>query len=891
MAEVALRTGLVAHWSMDDSNPHTQLDSSGNERHLVKETDTITPKAGVVNGAINLRSNGEMDYAHDQVLNFVGTSFTAAFWMRVPTTSLVSTPALQISKANLAVHAGWFIEASLVSIPTRTYQATFSIDPTGAPATVNSVAFNNSEWVFVTAWFDVDTQTIAIAINAGDPVVGPGPVAFPNQAQPFRVFGNNGDVDELSLWDRLLNEDEIAALYNNGDGLAFADWPTVLADDCQSIPCCDEDLFAYSSANATDSGCASGFDECIETPTIQFIPPVGSAVAFPTYVILIASDPEATIYLTRDGTTPNAGSGVYSGPELVTGPTDIIKAIAIVEGCPTGPVASAVYRNPVSPISAMQLRYRCDTPDHGGIWGEFSANGEPDYHWSLDLTLTENLAIRRLELYEVNSLGEWDTGQAWATRQYNDPIEGPANFNTYPLIVFRGLTQLNVACGSEPCGYTDDFSTDYGPVPAGQEMLDLYGQTRIQLAGSFFKLLVVTNTETVYTIISSTVCDPPETIITCPPTPDPDVEGTCTGIDILYTLPPGTPYRIYRYSPDCGPSTPIIITSGTAGGGSGVVSPVTGEGGEIITGEGGEQIMDEGTGESTSFSEQVLGEGGEEVTGEGGEGVLGEGGEIMVETGVYHDTSAIVGCTYCYFLSAQIEGCDRYVDSNPVCAERLTLPSVSISVSEESVCTGSSFTLSWNSSNIAAGGDCGSSDVTITPDVGVRPGNVAGSVSITPAVDTTYTISGCNPCGTAMASVDVVIISGPDCPPNVPNSVRILDYNESDPNGVHFVCNGVTFTLSFFGFTGTIPRFGPPGTCDYQWTSGGGFNSINLTYLGDCQWEFIFEFRCFGESTQVFRAVKTGSQSPLGTYTNLITNNTCCQDTAPFVGPTSLTLI
>jgi hypothetical protein len=102
---------------------------------------------------------------------------------------------------------------------------------------------------------------------------------------------------------------------------------------------------------------------------------------------------------------------------------------------------------------------------------------------------------------------------------------------------------------------------------------------------------------------------------------------------------------------------------------------------------------------------------------------------------------------------------------------------VSIATSKTTVNPSESFTISWSSLNIggATCGGCLDGQVSINQSMGCKAGNTAGSQSqskVTPGVYT-YEITGCNTCGTAVASVQVEVVAPASCGASQPSCVEV----------------------------------------------------------------------------------------------------------------------
>lgn len=673
-------------------------------------------------------------------------------------------------------------------------------DSAAATGTVATTGVSLNEWHFILASISSD-NILRLRIDNGTPVVQQFPALIADV--PGRVeFSNNYNwVDDSFIYDRLLTAEEEEWLWNDGAGLPFDSFGVIDENaGCQTEPCCDEDPLTYSSASASENESCCPELVCPTSQWIaKFTPPAGACVSFPTFVSISTAAPNGTIRYTTDGSEPTETSTIYSAPFEVTGPQTNVKAKVYVEGCAPSATFTTQYAS-CSPT--VDFKFRCVNPadDNVGRWGVFTPDGVQDYRWTATITSSANFNVKRFEIWETNSEGIWNTGQGWSTQQFNTTPSGLQNFSTFPLGVFDPA-QLNNA-------YTTDFSASFGTFLAGTHTIELYGEQQVALTGYFLFILTLSTGE-VYKMTDANVCDPPPP--PCPNPPTPTLVSTCTSIDVTWATAVGGLYRIYRYSPDCGPTTPVVVAAGTV------------------------------TSNPQTFS----------------------------------DTSAVAGCTYCYYVSYKGAACPNYVDSASACAQKLPPPSVSISASHDIVCSGTSVTISWSSLNIAAGGACGSSNVSITGGIGAKPGNQPGSQVVVVNSTTTFTITGCNTCGNASDQVTVTVAT--DC--SIPSSavLRVQNYNEN--TGFHWVCSassdfpGRVLRFSEFGFNGTIPKINDVGFTDCRF--GVFFGEPVRLYFrvrwqsSQCRWMFEIAEACFGVAEVILEAFNANGDptDPSGTYT------------------------
>lgn len=378
----------------------------------------------------------------------------------------------------------------------------------------------SEDWVFR---LRIDNGAPVVALNLGD--------TTPDDVSRVELRCLWNYVDDSFIYNRLLNEEEEEQLWNDGAGLSIDDFIEQAASDCQAIPCCEENPFAYMAVPEIST--------CATSPiTLSFYPPPGACVAFPSLVSITASSPEAVIYYTLDGSDPTELSTLYVVPFQVNSPQTVIRSKAYVDGCAPSETHSTQY---VLCEPSLIFAFRCVDPgdDFVGPWGDFTPNGQQDYRWTLDMTLASALAVKSITIYQTNSEGVWDTGQAWSTQQFNSPPEGPVNFNTYPLGVFDPA-QLNNA-------YSADFSTSFGNFAPGAHTIELYGETQAPLSG-YFRFELALADGTIYQLSDSAICDPPPP---CIPPEAPSLVATCESITVTFSSTIGAAYSILRTS-SCG---------------------------------------------------------------------------------------------------------------------------------------------------------------------------------------------------------------------------------------------------------------------------------------------------------------------------------------------------
>lgn len=220
---------------------------------------------------------------------------------------------------------------------------------------------------------------------------------------------------------------------------------------------------------------------CGEVRSVEFYPPTGAIVTFPTWVVLTSSSTEAEIYFTTDGSTPTKGSIRYEGPfQTVAG--IVVKAIAFLGVCPSS-VTSSDWRDASDYAEVPPaLTVLCSNTDRCGPWFMFGPNGSPDINWQLIFALFPGAVVKSIEMYETDTEGVWNTGRSWGTQYelYPEELDGEP-FRTFPLVIDDG-SQLNVA-------YADSLGQD----GAGMHYWEMFGESvGVTSTGKFYKMVLTT---------------------------------------------------------------------------------------------------------------------------------------------------------------------------------------------------------------------------------------------------------------------------------------------------------------------------------------------------------------------------------------------------------------
>lgn len=554
-----LKRGLAHYWSLDNSGyPAWQWDRM---RTSDLSISGVRPTTGwTQEGKIGLGVNVATSWfgcalpAPATLFSSSPPALTISMWFRMDDASASDVP---LSSSFLPPTGGYSLQYLAATSVFRLSVTPATPPPLPAPTVTADVSYTatDGEWFHALMFIDSVHERIGLKINNGTTTwtVNPDVDSVPLGYQLRLGQGFAGVIDDTAMWGRILTDNECELLWNGGLGVGYEDWTDDEAEtSCKEIPCCDTDPYTYVAKTATSSGATTGSD-CATVPFVTISPPSSSYVSFPTFILLESSESGSVIRYTIDGTDPTEDSTVYTIPFEIYGPAILVKAKAWLGDCP-GPVAAAMYNREPTGLTFQNL---CSPPlyDQAGGWGVFAADGLPDYAWQLDFTAPGGgQHIVALEIYETNSIGNWNTGQAWATREYVAPPSGTTSthFHVYPLVLIE-VGQINAA-------YSDDFCTDFGDFAAGAHTVYLYGQIQVDVPGvTYFRLRIFQEDGTIIErIIASDVCTPPPCELFPPP---PTIAEHCGYLTVSWATIAGMPYQLWRW--DEITNTETIITTGT----------------------------------------------------------------------------------------------------------------------------------------------------------------------------------------------------------------------------------------------------------------------------------------------------------------------------------------
>jgi hypothetical protein len=226
---MALADSLISFWELEAASG-TRNDSHGSN-HLT-DNNTVAQAAGKVGNCADFElANSEyLSCASNATLQMGDIDFTIAAWVNLETKS----QDMQIVAKDVDTPGSsrdYTLDFALASLMFRFY-----INGGGAPDLIVSSAdlFDPAlaTWFLLVAWHNAAADTLNLQVNNGTPnshttsgtVPQTSSAEFRIGARAYASFEGyfDGLIDQVGIWKRVLTSDERTALYNGGNGLAYA---------------------------------------------------------------------------------------------------------------------------------------------------------------------------------------------------------------------------------------------------------------------------------------------------------------------------------------------------------------------------------------------------------------------------------------------------------------------------------------------------------------------------------------------------------------------------------------------------------------------------------------------------------------------------------------------
>lgn len=213
-----LKDGLISVWEFDETSGSIAYDSHINNNN------------GTIGANVSINNTGKINKSY----SFNGTSITG--FVTVPNT---------VTFVDKFTISAWINPNVLtwMNIHAKGRMFNFKVTPSASLqfiypgiAEINSIniTLQTSQWSFVTISYDYDltSYNFKFYLNGVLKSTYSYKRLFTQYSDNYTIGGRtyysgetfNGKIDQNSLWNRPLTQDEITLLYNSGNGLPFINW-------------------------------------------------------------------------------------------------------------------------------------------------------------------------------------------------------------------------------------------------------------------------------------------------------------------------------------------------------------------------------------------------------------------------------------------------------------------------------------------------------------------------------------------------------------------------------------------------------------------------------------------------------------------------------------------
>lgn len=198
---------LDAYWKFDEITG-TRYDSTGNFDLVKRDVMNLASGTGKINKAAQLGNYGQVRNIDGEIGN-ANRDFTVAGWLNI--SSLDTTAYLMMGIKDQTDSMTWMVA---YDAPYQKFR--FSIANT--QPVFSLITPTTDTWYFIAASYNKATQQVSLRVNNG-PVNTITITGTPPNGAGILVGGaGSARIDEAGIWSKVLEDDELATLYNDGAG-------------------------------------------------------------------------------------------------------------------------------------------------------------------------------------------------------------------------------------------------------------------------------------------------------------------------------------------------------------------------------------------------------------------------------------------------------------------------------------------------------------------------------------------------------------------------------------------------------------------------------------------------------------------------------------------------
>ena len=260
---IAFETNLVAYWPLD-----SDFDDAQAEYHGVEEGGPIEFQTGKFDGAVYLNGSQSIEISGDEnVFDFTGESFTVSAWYTAEAINKSWQCLVAKGEGN-----GWRVHRRGGDNPP---EMTFTGGNGDVPRhnVAMTVGGDPETWHHVAGVTDAETQEEILYVD-GEEVARKAGATLQDRGNPMRIGDNpdarnrnwQGKVDDVAVWGRALQPNEIAEIWDGGSGKSIEEMLglSVPFDFTSVIYDAEDDSFRFEWNSKPNRTYALYFSETLE---------------------------------------------------------------------------------------------------------------------------------------------------------------------------------------------------------------------------------------------------------------------------------------------------------------------------------------------------------------------------------------------------------------------------------------------------------------------------------------------------------------------------------------------------------------------------------------------------------------------------------------------------
>ena len=302
--------GLVANYTFNNGNAN---DEAGTNHGTVSGAVLTQDRFGNTNMAYSFHQDNQAQIIipNDAAINFTNSSnFTIAFWMKINGDNLPATVPLGKSVIDGSWNGYSFVLNATDGGYTNGDGSFFFYTASGAmqDAGANSLVGNQiDEWIFVTGIYSGDAGMSGLLVNnVLQTDMGGVSGTINNSANlylggyPTNPYSNyfSGSIDDLRIYNRILTEEEVTALYNEANPVVPA---SIITLNCGSDQTINASSLVTTIPDVTTAATAS--TDCVSGGLVlSQLPIAGSALNDGANIITVTATDDCGTTITDEMT-------------------------------------------------------------------------------------------------------------------------------------------------------------------------------------------------------------------------------------------------------------------------------------------------------------------------------------------------------------------------------------------------------------------------------------------------------------------------------------------------------------------------------------------------------------------------------------------------------------